>query len=46
MSELPSDVISVLLFLEELCKVAGVPREDVEAVIPNYIFDQFRHVMA
>eukprot|EP00455_Lapot_gusevi_P055397 TRINITY_DN9002_c0_g1_i3.p1 TRINITY_DN9002_c0_g1~~TRINITY_DN9002_c0_g1_i3.p1 ORF type:complete len:733 (-),score=209.92 TRINITY_DN9002_c0_g1_i3:77-2275(-) len=42
-AELPPDVLSVMLFLEEFCKYALIDREAVASVIPPYIFDRFRH---
>ena len=42
-SELPADVLAILLFLEEFCKFSSIPREIITNVIPPYIFDRFKH---
>jgi WASH complex subunit strumpellin len=42
-SNLPAEVISVLLFLEELCKFSHIPRSAIESVLPSYIFHRFPH---
>ncbi|CAH1773129.1 unnamed protein product [Owenia fusiformis] len=40
--ELPTEVINVLVFLEDFVYYSGLPRKVVEAHIPTYIFDEFR----
>lgn len=37
--EVPRDVLHVLVFLEQLCKHTGTPRELVHDFVPAYIFD-------
>lgn len=37
--EVPRDVLNVLVFLEQLCKHTGTPRELVHDFVPSYIFD-------
>jgi len=41
--EIPSFVRMVLLFLEEFCKFCFMPRTAIDAVVPSYIFDRFKH---
>jgi len=42
--QLPNDVVKMLLFLEEFCKSALIPRRSVDAVVPAYLFDSFPRV--
>jgi WASH complex subunit strumpellin len=37
--EVPRDVLNVLVFLEQLCKHTGTPRQLVYDFVPAYIFD-------
>eukprot|EP01113_Clastostelium_recurvatum_P044787 TRINITY_DN759_c0_g1_i3.p1 TRINITY_DN759_c0_g1~~TRINITY_DN759_c0_g1_i3.p1 ORF type:complete len:1198 (+),score=276.33 TRINITY_DN759_c0_g1_i3:52-3645(+) len=39
----PEDVIPVLLFVEEFCRVAHLSRKAVEGAFPAYILDNFKH---
>lgn len=41
-TEIPQEIVNVLVFLEDYCKFAGVSRRTVEAYIPPYVFDHFR----
>jgi len=37
----PEEVVSVLLFLEDFCRLGHIPRKNVEGYFPAYIFDHF-----
>ena len=37
--QLPIEVLNVLLFLEQFCKYAHIPRDALHGYIPAYIFD-------
>jgi WASH complex subunit strumpellin len=39
----PDEVISVLLFLEDFCRLGHIERKTVEGYFPAYIFDHFKH---
>lgn len=39
---LPVDVVKVLLFLEEFCKIANIARKNIDAIVPSYLFDCFQ----
>jgi len=41
--EYPEEVVSVLLFLEDFCRVGHIERKTVEGYFPAYIFDHFKH---
>jgi WASH complex subunit strumpellin len=40
--EIPIEVINTLIFMEQLCHYASVPRSVVHAFVPPYIFDSLR----
>lgn len=37
--DMPSMVIKMMLFLEQLCRLSSIPRSAVHAYVPAYIFD-------
>lgn len=37
------EVTNILLFLEEFCKYTHVPRKRLDAIIPPFLFGQFKH---
>lgn len=41
--EIPLLVRNVLLFLEEFVRFSRISRAVVDAVVPSYLFDRFRH---
>lgn len=41
-SEVPREVLNTLIFLEQLCHYAALPRSAVHEFIPPYIFDALR----
>jgi hypothetical protein len=43
LTSLPNDVNNCLVFLEEYCKHSGTPRTEIEAHIPAFVFNQFKH---
>ncbi|EDO30084.1 predicted protein [Nematostella vectensis] len=42
-NELPQEIVNLMIFLEDYLSYSQQPRKVVEAHIPTYIFDQFRH---
>ena len=40
--EVPREVLNTLIFMEQLCHFASVPRSVVHAFVPPYIFDALR----
>jgi len=40
----PEEVVAVLLFLEDFCRLGHVPRKIVEGYFPAYIFDHFNTI--
>jgi len=40
---LPQDAVNSLIFLEEFCKYSNLPRSAIEAHVPSFLFNQFRH---
>ncbi|XP_063777365.1 WASH complex subunit 5 [Pseudophryne corroboree] len=43
--EMPADVVSALMFLEDYVHFAKLPRRVVEAHVPSFIFDEFRTIL-
>eukprot|EP01087_Luapelamoeba_hula_P013132 TRINITY_DN3739_c0_g1_i1.p1 TRINITY_DN3739_c0_g1~~TRINITY_DN3739_c0_g1_i1.p1 ORF type:complete len:1176 (-),score=252.84 TRINITY_DN3739_c0_g1_i1:43-3570(-) len=43
LADYPTEVINVLLFLEEYCHYSKTPRKTVESSLPAFIFDNFTH---
>eukprot|EP00698_Gefionella_okellyi_P008153 TRINITY_DN2008_c0_g1_i2.p1 TRINITY_DN2008_c0_g1~~TRINITY_DN2008_c0_g1_i2.p1 ORF type:complete len:1001 (+),score=260.72 TRINITY_DN2008_c0_g1_i2:451-3453(+) len=41
--DIPVDVVGVLVFLEDLCKFGFTNRKTIEAYVPAYLFDRFKH---
>ena len=37
--EMPSMVVKILIFLEQLCRLSSISRSAVHAYVPAYIFD-------
>lgn len=42
-ADLPADVITMLMFLEEMCSLSKLSRKVAEVYIPSYLFDEFKH---
>lgn len=42
--EMPSDVVGTLVFLEDFVHYTQLTRQVIEAHVPSYILDEFRHV--
>ena len=40
--EVPKEVLTVLLFMQQLCIVSGVPRSVLNSFVPPYIFDAIK----
>jgi WASH complex subunit strumpellin len=40
--EIPTEVLNTLIFMEQLCHYASVPRSVVHAFVPPYVFDAIR----
>lgn len=40
--EVPREVLTTLIFMEQLCHFASVPRSAVHAYVPPYIFDAIK----
>lgn len=41
--DLPEECISVLLFLEQFCKLSKLSSQVLEGLVPTYIYDYFKH---
>jgi len=42
-SGFPQEVLPLLLFIEDFCRLAHTPRKVVEGYLPGYILDNFKH---
>jgi len=40
--EVPKEVLTTLIFMEQLCHFASLPRSAVHAFVPPYIFDAIK----
>lgn len=42
LTTMPGEVLNTLIFMEQLCNYANIPRTVVHAFVPPYIFDTIR----
>lgn len=45
-AEVPREVLNMLVFMDQLCHYASVPRSAVHEVVPAYIFDALKFAAA
>ena len=41
LNDVPFEVMNCIIFVEQFCMFAAIPREAIEAYIPPYLFDNF-----
>ena len=41
-SEVPKEILNILIFIEQLCHYSSIPRNIVHEFIPPYIFDALK----